>query len=139
MLSTFSPVPIAERPNLRVLVLEDNYESRLLLMHLLRSDFDAVILPTADEAIAFALANKVDLALLDINLGERRTGVDVLHELRKIPHFRDVPALACTAYALPGDREYFIEAGFTDYVSKPFIKKDLIALMKGITTEVEAA
>ena len=59
--------------------------------------------------------------------------------MRKLPHFRHTPALACTAYALPGDREHFIESGFTGYVSKPFIKKNLIALMKETVEFAEVA
>jgi len=114
----------ARRP--RVLVLEDNPESRLLLRHLLRKDFDAVIVSTADEAIAAGQSGGVDVALLDINLGEKRTGVDVLVALRDAPAFGETPALACTAYALPGDREEFLSAGFADYVSKPFVKAELI-------------
>ena len=139
MISPFSTEPAFHEWKLRVLVLEDNYESRLLLTHLLRSDFETFIVGTADEALTFAKHNSVDLALLDINLGEQRTGLDVLLEMRKLPHFRHTPALACTAYALPGDREHFIESGFTGYVSKPFIKKNLIALMKETVEFAEVA
>jgi CheY-like chemotaxis protein len=114
---------------LRVLVLEDNPESRLLLRHLLRKDFDATVVASADDAIILGGNEPFDVALLDINLGEKRTGVDVLATLRGIPSFGDTPALACTAYALPGDREQFLEAGFADYVSKPFVKAELIALL----------
>lgn len=112
-----------------ILVLEDNSESRLLLRHLLRRDFDATIVAGADDALAEAEHRRFDVVLLDINLGERRTGVDVLKMLRHLPVFGDTPALACTAYALPGDREHFLEAGFADYVSKPFVKNDLLAAL----------
>lgn len=115
---------------LRVLALEDNPESRLLLRHLLRKEFDVTLVATADEALAAGAAGGFDVALLDINLGERRTGLDVLAALRALPAFGATPALACTAYALPGDRETFLEAGFTDYVSKPFVKADLVEALR---------
>lgn len=113
-----------------VLVLEDNPESRLLLRHLLKKDFDATIVAGADDALNEARQNHFDVALLDINLGERRTGVDVLRHLRELPGFTHTPALACTAYALPGDREHFLDAGFAEYVSKPFVKADLITALQ---------
>ncbi len=115
----------------RVLALEDNAESRLLLKHLLRKDFDAVIVAGADETLATAaMGQTFDVMLLDINLGEKRTGVDVLKALRAIPGYDTTPALACTAYALPGDRERFLEAGFSKYVSKPFVKAELLTALQ---------
>jgi CheY-like chemotaxis protein len=125
--------------NPRILVLEDNPESRLLLRHLLKKDFDATIVAGADDALHAAETESFEVALLDINLGERRTGVDVLAMLRQMPSFGRTPALACTAYALPGDREHFLEVGFADYVSKPFVKGDLIeALHKAIRVAAAA-
>ena len=123
---------VAERSSakLRVLVLEDNAESRLLLRHLLRRDFEATLVSGVEEALQAAADKEFDVALLDINLGERRTGVDVLKLLRAMPQHRELPALACTAYALPGDRERFLEAGFADYVSKPFVKAELMATLQ---------
>jgi len=127
-----------DRPE--ILVLEDNPESRLLLRHLLRKDFEATIVAGADDAMAEAERRNFSVALLDINLGERRTGVDVLQLLRNTPSFANTPALACTAYALPGDREHFLQAGFADYVSKPFVKADLLAaLHRAIALAEQAA
>lgn len=122
-----STSPASRRP--RILVLEDNAESRLLLRHLLARAFEAEIVARADDALEHARRVPFDLMLLDINLGEKRTGVDVLAELRRLPGYADVPALACTAYALPGDRERFLAAGFQGYVSKPFVKAELLGAL----------
>ncbi len=120
--------PSPGRP--RILVLEDNPESRLLLRHLLRREFEATIVSTGDEALVAAAETTFHAALLDINLGEKRTGVDILAALRTLPTFGETPALACTAYALPGDRERFLDAGFVSYVSKPFVKAELIEALQ---------
>ena len=119
---------LSDKP--RLLALEDNAESRLLLKHLLRKEFDAVIVSGADETLARAAEQTFDVLLLDINLGEKRTGVDVLKALRALPGYDQTPALACTAYALPGDRERFLEAGFAHYVSKPFVKAELLGALR---------
>lgn len=130
--SASSPAP-TEKP--RVLVLEDNAESRLLLRHLLRRDFEATLVSGADAALEAAQSQAFDVALLDINLGEKRTGVDVYRAIQAMAQHHDLPALACTAYALPGDRERFLEAGFISYVSKPFVKAELMnALQKAVGT-----
>ena len=114
----------------RVLVLEDNAESRLLLRHLLRRDFEATLVSGADAALDAAQTQSFDVALLDINLGEKRTGVDVFKAIRAMDLHRDLPVLACTAYALPGDRERFLDAGFMSYVSKPFVKAELLSALQ---------
>jgi CheY-like chemotaxis protein len=41
--------------------------------------------------------------------------------------------IALTAYARPEDRERFIQAGFTDYLSKPINPNDFISLLKKYT------
>ena len=109
----------------RILAVEDNPDTQLLLRYLLRSTYDLEIVPHVDEAIEMASSNRFDVLLLDINLGEERTGIDLLHQLRKMSGYETTPALALTAYAMPGDRERFVSSGFNGYVSKPFTRKEL--------------
>jgi CheY-like chemotaxis protein len=113
----------AEKP--RVLAVEDNSETQLLLEHLLKKSYDVVVVAGVDEALNTVGDTRFDALLLDINLSEERTGTDLLHLLRKRNDMDDVPAIALTAYAMPGDREDFLEAGFDQYVSKPFTRADL--------------
>jgi CheY-like chemotaxis protein len=112
-----------EKP--RILAVEDNSETQLLLEHLLKKSFEVVVVPGVDEALDAVDEDRFDALLLDINLSEERTGTDLLHLLRKRDDMSDVPAIALTAYAMPGDREDFLEAGFDQYVSKPFTRADL--------------
>lgn len=112
-----------EKP--RILAVEDNSETQLLLEHLLKKSFDVQVVAGVDEALEAVDAHPFDAFLLDINLSEERTGTDLLHLLRERDDMEDVPAIALTAYAMPGDREDFLEAGFDQYVSKPFTRADL--------------
>lgn len=113
----------AEKP--RVLAVEDNSETQLLLEHLLKKSYEVVVVASVDEALDTVADAYFDALLLDINLSEERTGTDLLHLLRERNDMGDVPAIALTAYAMPGDREDFLEAGFDQYVSKPFTRADL--------------
>lgn len=108
-----------------ILAVEDNSETQLLLDHLLKSSFDVVVVPGVDGALEAVEKQSFDALLLDINLSEERTGTDLLHLLRQQEGMADTPAVALTAYAMPGDREDFLEAGFDQYVSKPFTRADL--------------
>lgn len=112
-------------PHPRVLVVEDNVDTQMLLHHLLRRSYDATILSGIDEALGAVEKETFDLFLIDINLGEQRTGVDLLKRLRQHDDAADVPALALTAYALPGDGQRFLDVGFDGYISKPFTRETL--------------
>lgn len=109
----------------RILAIEDNTDTQVLLRYLLSSRYDVEIVPHVDDALDAATSNRYDLFLLDINLGEERTGIDLLQELRMLEQYQDTPAIALTAYAMPGDRERLEEAGFSGYLSKPFTRKEL--------------
>lgn len=68
----------------------------------------------------------IDLILMDIKMPEL-DGCDVTREIRKVNP--SVPIIAQTAYALDDERLKSIEAGCSDYITKPINKKDLIALI----------
>jgi CheY-like chemotaxis protein len=109
----------------RILAVEDNSETQLLLEHLLKKSFEVTVVGGVDDALKAVDEHTYDALLLDINLSEQRTGTDLLHLLRERDDMADVPAIALTAYAMPGDREDFLDAGFNQYVSKPFTRDDL--------------
>ena len=133
-----APPPAGAREGLpSVLVVEDNEDTQLLLESLLeRRATGSTVASTAGEALAAVEAppggRPFELVLLDINLGGTESGTDVLRELRAMPAYAAAPIVALTAYALPGDKERFEEAGFTTYLAKPFQFDDLIATVEGL-------
>ncbi|CAM3307326.1 response regulator [Rhodothermus bifroesti] len=113
-------------PKPKLLAVEDNPETRILLRYLLQDQFEVLLAATFDEALRLAQEATAEILLLDINLGETRTGVDLLRELRTKFSYRDTPAIAFTAYARPEDRHQFLESGFDEYLTKPFTRKQLL-------------
>ncbi len=108
-----------------LLVVEDNPSTRILLVYMLKKDYDVSAAAGFDEALKLIHEQSFDGLVLDINLCEQRTGVDLLHAIREIAHYENVPAIACTAYTSFGDRERLIESGFNRYVAKPFTREHL--------------
>jgi len=109
----------------RILAVEDNSETQLLLQHLLKGSYEIDVVSGVEEALEAVEENVFDVLLLDINLSEEKTGTELLHLIREQEKMNDVSAVALTAYAMPGDREDFLEKGFDEYVSKPFTRADL--------------
>ena len=114
---------------LRLLVVDDNFSARLLLERMLRDVCEADTASNATEALALASETDYDLVLLDIHLSDESSGVEVMQTLRKREAYRDVPVIAFTAFALPGDRDRFLNIGFSDYLGKPFTKQQLFDVL----------
>lgn len=117
-------------PRLKTLVVEDNFETQLLAKRFLKPHCDVTLVDTYDTALLAFETGNFDVALLDINLGEKRTGTDLLQQLRAMQGKPNFYAVAFTAYALPTDRAQFMNQGFDDYLAKPFTKSDLIELLQ---------
>lgn len=113
-----------------ILIIEDNRDTQILLRYLLGAEYNLEIVGEFNKAIELAGSSNFDLLLVDINLGEERTGVDLLNILRETEPYRNVPMIAITAYAMPGDYQRFLSIGFDAYISKPFTRLDLIDAIK---------
>ncbi|WP_263792558.1 response regulator [Salinibacter sp.] len=110
----------------RILSVEDNPDTRLLLEHTLQGEYDVTVVPNVEEALDHIATNSFDLLLLDINLSEKDGGVELLHTIRSREQIDDIPAVAVTAFAMPGDRDDFLQEGFDEYVGKPFTRDRLV-------------
>ena len=102
----------------RFLVVEDDPWSRHLVCEVLEmGGHEVAAAADVDEARA-ALSAQVDAVLLDINI-PGGGGELLLREMRAAPQTAPLPVIALTASAMAGDRERFLDAGFSGYMSKP--------------------
>ena len=115
-----------------VLVVDDNPTMRLLLKRVLKTKYQVETASCVDEALRMAQERVFDALVLDINLGEPRTGTDLLQMLRQMPAYREIPAVACTAAMIPSARPQLLEAGFDECVEKPFTKEELHAALERV-------
>jgi len=73
------------------------------------------------------------VVLMDIMMPEL-DGYDTIRIIRRLDEFKDLPIIAVTAKAMKGDREKCIEAGASDYISKPVNIEQLLSLLRvGLT------
>jgi len=86
----------------------------------------------ADTAIRLVNENIYSAILMDINLDSGVSGLDVTRSIRKIAGYENTPIIALTAYALEGDKEAFIDAGCSGYLSKPFDRKTITQMLMHI-------
>jgi two-component system cell cycle response regulator DivK len=109
----------------RILVVEDNMKNLKLLSDVLQHFgyrvFEAM---TGEDGVRIAREITPDLILMDLQL-PGIDGTEALRRIRAEAATRSVPVVAVTAFAMPGDRQHALDAGFTGYVEKPISVRSL--------------
>ena len=113
----------------RVLVVEDNPLNMELEFELLKAKgFLVEGVANGEEAIKKTEKELYDLILMDIEL-PGMDGMAVTKIIKSKLQYKNVPVIAITAYAMKGDKERFLAAGFEDYIPKPIDVPDFIKRM----------
>jgi CheY-like chemotaxis protein len=116
----------------RILIVEDNEENRdSLSRRLQRRGFAIVTAADGKAGLAMAQLEKPNLILMDMNMPEL-DGWEATGRLKAALGTRDVPVIALTAHAMSGDRERALQAGCTDYHTKPIDFPKLLAQIEAI-------
>lgn len=103
----------------RILYIEDNSDNRKLVRRVLEWDgYEVVEAKDGTEALACLETERIDLALLDINMPDI-DGYTLTTAIRSNPRFSRLPIVAVTANVMRGDRERSLQAGCDGYIQKP--------------------
>ena len=110
----------------RILVIEDQGLNRKLVRIVLHAQgYTVVEAADAVEALVSLEAVQPNLILMDIAL-PGQSGEDLTRQIKAEPKWAEIPIIAWTAAAMPGDKERILEAGCDDYLSKPVDIKVLV-------------
>ena len=102
-----------------ILVADDSAISRELVREALEEvGYRVIEAADGSEALAMALENAPDLALLDVRMPVQ-DGYQTVRAIREDPRLAGLPVLALTAFAMRGDEEKAASAGFDGYLTKP--------------------
>ena len=104
----------------RVLYVEDNALNVLLFEEALRREpgVELCVAVSGEQALAMVEHWTPELLIIDLNL-PGVTGTELLQALRLRPALASVPAVVCSADAMPEDRARALAAGFDHYWTKP--------------------
>ena len=123
-------IPQAELPY--VLMVEDDESSKDITKVFLKEICNFKFASSGEEALIIVEKEKFDAILMDINLGTGMSGAEAAGKIKQIDEYKDTPIVAITAFAMKGDKDEFIKACCTHYISKPFNRISISRLMKEI-------
>jgi len=122
----------ANRPSLRVLVVDDNLDLTLSMEMLLKAQgHDVRVAYDGPAALKLALEFLPQVALLDIGL-PGANGYELATKMREEPTLRDVVLVAATGYGQMSDRQLSLAAGFDHHLVKPAVFAELKSILAGI-------
>ena len=115
----------------KVLVVDDDIRNIYSLTNVLEEEgMECVIADNGRKAVEELKAHpEIDIVLMDIMMPEM-DGYEATKAIRVIPEFEKTPIIALTAKAIKGDREKCLDAGMSDYISKPVNVEQLLSLMR---------
>lgn len=114
---------------LKILIADDNPDVKIILnRYLARAGHDVEMVSDGKACLDKALASAFDVVLLDMNMPVMN-GWQTAEQLRARKAYDALPIIAFTAYAMEGDREKCLDAGCTDYLSKPIDFAKLKAML----------
>ena len=122
-------------PGARILVIDDTEMNLTVIQSLLKRTcigIDTAL--SGRDGIALATEHYYDVIFIDHMMPDM-DGIETLGHIRKDTKNKDVPAVALTANAVSGAREMYLDAGFTDYLSKPVDGEKLEQLIFGMLPE----
>jgi CheY-like chemotaxis protein len=115
----------------KVVLVDDDIRNIFALTSLLeRHGMEVLSVESGKDALeVLQKTPHVDVVLMDIMLPEM-DGYETTRRIREFPRFKKLPIIALTAKAMKGDREKCIEAGASDYISKPVDPDQLLTLLR---------
>jgi CheY-like chemotaxis protein len=118
----------------KVLMVEDNPANvKVVREYLERQGCQVFCAYSGQEGLNLAASVHPELILMDIQM-PGMDGLTAIEHLRREERYDDVPILALTALAMPGDKERCLAAGANQYMSKPV---SLVALYRAIQTHLK--
>lgn len=118
----------------KALIIEDDKSvSQLIRLYLSDSGYDVIEFNDGIKGQDYALANNIDIILLDLNL----PGIDGIKICKNIRKVSNVPVIMVTARVDEADKLEGLDIGADDYVTKPFSPRELISRVNAVLRRSE--
>lgn len=113
-----------------ILIVEDDSQNLKLISTVLQArGYTTLEATDGKQGVDMARAKMPDLIIMDIQMPVM-DGFEAISILKADPVTKSIPIVALTAFAMQGDRENCMEAGFNDYITKPMDTRAFVTKVK---------
>jgi PAS domain S-box-containing protein len=116
----------------KVLLVENEEASVQITKYFLKDLCSIDAVNNGKDALIMLMEKDYSAVIMDIDLAGVMDGIQATKEIRKIAKFTKLPIIALTAYAMRGDKEKILAAGCSYYMSKPFRREEINALLSSV-------
>ena len=118
----------------RILIIEDNPASLELMSYLLSAfGYENTTAVDGEQGLLAARRESPDLIICDVDI-PKINGLDLARRIKSDDLLRDVPLVAVTAFAMVGDRDRVLAAGFDGYIAKPIEPEKFVGQVEEFLT-----
>ena len=116
---------------MKILAVDDNQTNLEIIKVLLRSTGNPVIEATSGEsAVELARRERPELIFMDLSMPGEMDGLEATRRIKADPETRGIVIVAVTAMVTRGDQSQAQEAGCSDFIRKPYTRKELLAVIQ---------
>ena len=116
----------------KILIVEDNEKNRVLIRDILKYyGYEVIEALNGEEGVKAAKKEMPDLIVMDIQMPVM-DGFTATQALKSDPVTKGIKIIALTSFAMKGDKEKVMDAGFDDYIAKPVDTRELPRMIQGI-------
>jgi len=116
----------------KILVIEDNSDNLTVMEYLLsKNGYSVFTAVDGEKGVALAKKEMPDLIICDIQM-PILNGFEVVKIVKNDTKLQRIPIVAVTAYAMVGDREKILSAGFNHYMGKPINPEEFLVEIESI-------
>jgi two-component system cell cycle response regulator DivK len=122
-----------------ILFVEDDPMSRdVILIRLKRSNYEVIAVSDGYQALSAVLTRSFDLILLDMSM-PGISGWETARKLKESPETALIPILGLSAHTMSTDRQKAIDAGCSDYDSKPINLPRLLEKIEALISSTQGS
>lgn len=123
----------------RILVIEDNPANLELMAYLLRAfGHTPLVARDGEEGVSVVREEMPDLIICDVQI-PKFDGYEVARQLKSHPALQKIPLVAVTAFAMVGDRDKVLAAGFDGYLPKPITPETFVGQVEAFLRPEQSA